>query len=297
MAKATIRGVSIHHLQAGRGPDLVLLQGLSADLSFWYLRIVPRLRDRWRVTVYDPRGHGLSGMPPSGYTTADFAEELVGLLDHLGIGRAHVAAHSFGGAVALQAALLHPDRVQSLALLDVRVPALQPLPPKGDSEEWRERREALRARGVDVTAETPKVLYSLLEDSVAEEARSGGEPGFRPWNPEGRQARRWEKLRSESTLWADLKNTCGLDDAALSRVAQPVLLSYGAKSRSLATCRALEKCLPDHRTVIHPDLGHFFPAVRPEVAVDDLRTFLKEIELKDTAGTAVDDAASAAAEA
>lgn len=289
MAKAMIRGVTIHHLQAGQGPDLVLLQGLSADLSFWYLRIVPHLRDGWRVTVYDPRGHGHSGMPPSGYTTADFAEELIGLLDHLGIARAHLATHSFGGAVALQAAVLHPDRVRSLALLDARVPALQPLPSTHEDAGWRARREALRARGVDVTPDTPKVLYSLLEDAAEEEGRNAGDgPGFRPWKPDGRQARRWEKLRSETTLGEDLKNTCGLDDAALSRVAQPVLLSYGAKSRSLATCRALEKCLPDHRTVIHPDLGHFFPAVRPEVAVRDLRTFLEEIGIEDAARSAAE---------
>jgi pimeloyl-ACP methyl ester carboxylesterase len=289
MAKATIGGVTIHHLQAGQGPDLVLLQGLSADLSFWYLRIVPRLRDRWRVTVYDARGHGLSGMPAAGYRTADLAEELVGLLEHLGIPRAHLAAHSFGGAVALQAALLHPDRVRSLALFDVRVPALQPLPSTHDDDGWRARREALRARGMDVTEDTPKVLYSLLEDTAEEEDRNAGAgPGFRPWKPDGRQARRWETLRSETTLGEDLKDACGLDDAALSRVAQPVLLSYGAKSRSMPTCRALEKCLPDHRTVIHPGLGHFFPAVRPEVAVEDLRTFLEEIEIEDAARPAAE---------
>jgi pimeloyl-ACP methyl ester carboxylesterase len=287
MTKALIGGVTIHHLQAGQGPDLVLLQGLSADLSFWYLRIVPHLKDRWRVTVYDARGHGLSGMPASGYRTADFAEELIGLLDHLGIVRAHMAAHSFGGAVALQAAVLHPDRVQSLALFDVRVPALQPLPPTHDDDGWRARREALRVRGFDVRPETPKVLYSLLEDAADEDARgANGGSGFRPWNPDGRQARRWEKLRSETTLGEDLKDTCAMNDAALSQIAQPVLLSYGAKSRSLPTCRALEKCLPDHRTVVHPDLGHFFPAVRPEVAVRDLRTFLEEIERKDATQSA-----------
>ncbi len=289
MAKALIGGVTIHHLQAGQGPDLVLLQGLSADLSFWYLRIVPHLRDRWRATVYDARGHGLSDMPASGYSAAELATELVGLLDHLGIARSHLAAHSFGGAVALQAAILHPDRVRSLALFDIRVPALQPLPSTHDDDGWRARREALRARGVDVRPDTPKVLYSLLEDAAEEAGRNaGGGPGFRPWKPDGRQARRWDKLLSETTLTEDLKNPCGLDGGALSRVVQPVLLSYGAKSRSLATCRALEKSLPDHRTVIHPDLGHFFPAVRPDVAVRDLRTFLEEIESEDAALSAAE---------
>jgi pimeloyl-ACP methyl ester carboxylesterase len=89
--------------------------------------------------------------------------------------------------------------------------------------------------------------------------------------------RRWERHR-HTTLAADLNRAAGLDAQAISRVSHPALLSYGAASRSLETCRRLEKCLPDHRTVIHPGLGHYFPAMRPEVAVEDLVRFLDEIE-------------------
>ena len=281
MPISVVNGVRIHHLQAGQGPDLVMIHGLAADLSFWYLRILPHLTSRWRVTLYDLRGHGLSEVPASGYTTADFAEDLAALLDHLGIERPHLAGHSLGGAVALHHAVLRPDRVRGLALFDCRVPALQPLPSAEESSFWRDRREALRARGVDVTEETPKVLYSLLEEMAdAEQGRGKGNDAIAaglPRRPGRRMARRWERHR-HTTLAADLNRPVGLDAQAIGRVTHPALLSYGEVSRSLETCRALEKCLPNHRTVIHPGLGHYFPAMRPEVAVEDLLRFLDEME-------------------
>ena len=286
MPISTVNGVRIHHLQAGQGPDLVMVHGLAADLSFWYLRILPHLTHRWRVTLYDQRGHGLSEAPPSGYTTADLADDLAALLDHLGIEHPHLAGHSLGGAVALHHAVLRPRRVRSLALFDCRVPALQPLPSAEDSPFWRERREALRARGVEVTDATPKVLYSLLEEMADVEQGNGKRQGASsdavPRRPGSRMVRRWERHRT-TTLAADLNEAGGLDARAIGRVSHPALLSYGAASRSLPTCHALEKRLPNHRTVIHPGLGHYFPALRPEVAVEDLVGFLDEIEAPDRA--------------
>ena len=63
MPKACVNGVSLHYQQSGQGPDLVLIHGLAANLAFWFLRIVPALNKRHRVTVYDMRGHGKSGTP------------------------------------------------------------------------------------------------------------------------------------------------------------------------------------------------------------------------------------------
>ncbi len=287
MPKATIQGERIHYLQTGRGPDLVMIHGLAADLSFWFLRVAPGLTDRWRVTLYDLRGHGFSGMPAGGYRTQDLAGDLLALMDHLDLRRPHLAGHSFGGAVALQLALLQPARVRSLSLFDVRLPQLQPLPPLEETAYWRERREALRARGVEVTEKTPRILYSLLEETVGDGDDGGGRrgtpEGFRPWKPGSRMARRWERLRSETRMSREICESQGLDHVSLTRVEQPALLSFGERSRSLDTCRALEKCLPNHRTVIHPQVGHFFPAVRPDYVIQDLRPFLDEVERAESA--------------
>jgi len=282
MPKTTIRGIGIHYLQAGEGPDLVMLHGLAADLSFWFLRIVPHLKDRRRVTVYDLRGHGYSDAPPAGYRTADLADDLAGLLDHLGIERPHVVGHSFGGAVALHHAVLRPDRVRSLGLVDSRVHALQPIPPFDEGPFWENRRMKLRASGMDVPEDTPKVFYMLLEETLmlAEEglAERAVPPGLIPWKLGSRMDRRVRRLVTGTTLAADVRETAGLTEEAIGRIRVPTLLSYGSLSQCIKTCRALEKVLPDGRTVIHPRLGHFFPTANPEVLVEDLVSFLDEVE-------------------
>jgi len=282
MPRVVIDGVGINYLQAGQGPDLVMLHGLAADLSFWYLRMVPRLRERWRVTVYDLRGHGYSDAPRSGYRTADLAADLTGLLDRLGITRTHVVGHSFGGAVALHYALMRPDRVESLALVDSRVHALQPIPPFDDAPFWERRRANLRAAGMAVPDDTPKVFYMLLEETALLAGEGLAEravpPGLIPWKLGSRMDRRVRRLISETTLAHDVRETAGLTEQAIRGIAAPALLSYGGLSQCLKTCRALEKILQDHRTVIHPRLGHFFPTAHPEVLVEDLVGFLDEVE-------------------
>src|SRR5262249_14759554 len=99
-----------------RDPAVVLVHGFGLDMRMWDAQIGP-LAARFRVVRYDCRGFGASGPFDPGvlYTHAG---DLVALLDHLGIGEAVLAGLSFGGRVALQAALAAPDRVRGLALLD-----------------------------------------------------------------------------------------------------------------------------------------------------------------------------------
>jgi pimeloyl-ACP methyl ester carboxylesterase len=101
---------------SGDGPAVVLIHGFALDMRMWDPQIGP-LTARFRVVRYDCRGFGASGPfdPGVPYTHAG---DLVALLDHLGIGDAVLAGLSFGGRVALQAALAAPDRVRGLALLD-----------------------------------------------------------------------------------------------------------------------------------------------------------------------------------
>src|SRR5688572_7791222 len=109
MSKVRLNGVTIHYRRIpAEGADLVLVHGLATSLTFWYTRIVPLFARDHCVTVYDLRGHGHSEMPSSGYTTADMAEDLHELLQHLDVRQAHLVGHSYGGAVALHYAILHP---------------------------------------------------------------------------------------------------------------------------------------------------------------------------------------------
>src|SRR3954447_19217005 len=94
-------GVRLHHVQAGDGPDLVLIYGITGNLAVWHLQVVPLLWDHFRLTTYDLRGHGYSDMPPSGYTADDMAADLLELIDALEIERPSIVGHSFGADIAL----------------------------------------------------------------------------------------------------------------------------------------------------------------------------------------------------
>jgi 2-hydroxy-6-oxonona-2,4-dienedioate hydrolase len=110
-----VDGVRTRVLQAGSGPDLVLLHGTGGHLEA-YARDIAGLAEDFRVTVYDMVGHGWSDLPDKPYTVDVLSDHLVGLLDALGIERAHLSGESLGGWVTAWTAAFHPERVDRLVL-------------------------------------------------------------------------------------------------------------------------------------------------------------------------------------
>ena len=110
-----VAGVRTRVLQAGSGPDLVLLHGTGGHLEA-YARDIGGLARDFRVTAYDMVGHGWSDLPDTPYTTDVLADHLVGTLDALGIERAHLSGESLGGWVVAWASAFHPDRVDRIVL-------------------------------------------------------------------------------------------------------------------------------------------------------------------------------------
>jgi len=112
---AVVDGHEIHYHDAGSGTPLVLLHGGGPGASGWsnFHQNLAGLSKAFRVLVVDQPGYGLSTKtPPVDECRSEMAMRLlVGLLDELGIARAHILGNSFGGRTALQTALHHPDRV------------------------------------------------------------------------------------------------------------------------------------------------------------------------------------------
>lgn len=100
----------------GAGPPLLLIGGLGADLTL-LAPLTERLARSHQVIVFDNRGAGRSGKPDLPYSIPLLAADTVGLLDALGIGRAHLLGMSMGGRIALEIALDHPGRVDRLVLV------------------------------------------------------------------------------------------------------------------------------------------------------------------------------------
>jgi pimeloyl-ACP methyl ester carboxylesterase len=280
-AMARVNGTRLHFQRAGRGADIVMVHGLAANLAFWYLKLVPGLVRSRRVTVYDLKGHGRSDMPPRGYSPTEMAKDLGGLLDALEIERADIVGHSFGGAVALEYAARHPERVRSLTLADATVYALQPIDSGRDWRYWGAWRRELEALGITVPSDLPKVAYGLLEEiadprwRLARQRRPRGDffVPFGLWNGARRTAERWLRLLRTTEAWKEIQQA-GLGVEDLRRIPHPTLLIFGERSRWLETCRTLQRHLPRAQTVIVPGAGHFFPLLRPTVFLHHVHRFL-----------------------
>jgi pimeloyl-ACP methyl ester carboxylesterase len=113
---------NVHHLSEG-DPTVVFLHGLVVDnSSSWYYTVANPVAQHAEVVLYDLRGHGLSDKPATGYTVAEQVEDLFGILDALGIDQpVHLVGNSFGGVLAVAAAIYHPERVAGLVLVEAHV--------------------------------------------------------------------------------------------------------------------------------------------------------------------------------
>ena len=107
----------LRYRDIGQGDPVVLMHGLTRSLEDW-IGIGDSLALTHRVIALDLRGFGKSTRfsDPGRFGTA-FADDVVRLLDHLRISRAHLAGHSLGAVIAATVARLHPDRVSSLSLI------------------------------------------------------------------------------------------------------------------------------------------------------------------------------------
>src|SRR3954469_5820695 len=109
-------GLAFHYRDEGRGLPFVFQHGLGGDVSQPFGLYSPPAGVR--LIAFDARAHGETRPvgDPKKISLAEFADDLVALLDHLGIDRAVVGGVSMGAAVALSAALRHPARVEGLVL-------------------------------------------------------------------------------------------------------------------------------------------------------------------------------------
>ncbi|MEO0363128.1 MAG: alpha/beta hydrolase [Pseudomonadota bacterium] len=106
-----VEGLKLHYVDEGEGPALVLIHGASGNLRDWTFSMTSRLKDRYRVIAFDRPGHGYSGRPDEqGHDPSVQARLLAAGADALGVERAIVVGHSWGGSVTTAWALARPDQ-------------------------------------------------------------------------------------------------------------------------------------------------------------------------------------------
>ena len=184
MPKLTLeKGLKVHYQLIGKGPDVVMIHGLTGNLAVWHFRILPLLADRYRILTYDLRGHGFTEMPPTGYAPESMADDLRELLDALDIEQPTLVGHSYGADIALYFALLYPERTRRVVAIEAVLPALLGVRAQGDWEGWRYWSEVLERSGHVVPPEKRQATDYLIRQSLRMPKKWGPLNGP-PRNPE-----------------------------------------------------------------------------------------------------------------
>lgn len=173
MDKININGIELAYTRRGKGTPLVLLHGYPLDHHLWD-EVVPLLKDTFDLIIPDLRGFGESTTVDTPYTMDDFASDIVGLLDQLGIQKAAIAGHSMGGYVALAFAELYPERVNALALVSSQV-----LADPADRKEGRYKSAAeVAEKGISGVVETmtPKFTSNPQWQAFARKTMEAQQP-------------------------------------------------------------------------------------------------------------------------
>lgn len=276
MPVAPVNGVRLNYTQLshkGSGPaeELVMIHGLAANMAFWLMEYGQYFAERFRVTLYDLRGHGRSQTTESGYTPDDMAADLKALLDSLGIKKAHFIAHSFGGLAALKLASTAPQRFSSLILADTHI-GLGRKQAKGSAWETGETvQKILDNCGIWLNTKDPYFGYHLITE-IARFRRDGREvpEELLPWvrhildGNNTKTAEKWLSLMEETQAEKELTSGDGLSEEILKNIGCPALALYGEKSQAVASGRILASALPQAKFVCVPDSGHFFPRSQPD---------------------------------
>jgi pimeloyl-ACP methyl ester carboxylesterase len=264
---------SLRYAQGGAGPDLIALHGALTTHRDWLTGPAGALSASHRVTLVDRPGHGGSRRPRFAGTPRDQAAQIVDGMDRLGIERALVLAHSFGGMVAVALAERHAERVWGLVLV-----APVAFPEARIIEHLMLAPRAFPIAGPILSwlAERSRFDRSLLEYVQREMFAPAPVP------PHWRETYPWEEI-----LDADAMVFEGEDAAAvlpfspaatfdLSRIRVPVRVLAGSADRVVRPERqgeALAALLPNAASTRIEGAGHMLHHTHPEAvlaAVSDI---------------------------
>lgn len=261
MAFVRINGVLLHYRLSGAAgaPVVALANSLGTDARIWD-EVIEGLSPRYQVLSYDKRGHGLSDTPPGDYALDDHIDDLMGLLDHLGIGRLALAGVSVGGIIAQGFALRAPERLAALVLCDTA-------PKVGDAAGWTARIDAVRGQGL-----------GAIVDQVMDRWFS---PGFQQQRPDELAGWRNLFLRSDPVGYAATCATLRDTDltAQIGAIAVPTFVVAGEADRSTPVdlVRSCAQAIAGARFEVLPGVGHI-PSIEQPVALADLMTeFFTEV--------------------
>lgn len=244
---ADVNGLHMYYESHGEGTPLVLLHGGMLTIDINFAGLIPTLATKHRVIAVEMQGHGRTADIDRAFTPAALASDIVALLDHLGIERAHVLGHSMGAAVTLELAVSHPERVRSIVPISgsVRMEGMHP---------------DLLDPSKHATSDRMPTAADFAEFSAA----------YRQLSPH--PAHFQDFLTRLSASNADLK---GWTDEQLAGITAPTLIVQGDNDFvTIEHAALMQQLIPGAKLAVLPDTTHMQVTRRADYLLPMLAAFL-----------------------
>ena len=267
MSEVKVNDVTFYYDTRGAGYPLVLIRGLGSNADHWYPQI-PALSSRFRVVSFDNRGIGRSDKPNNPYTISMMAEDTAGLMDAIGIPRAHIMGLSMGGMVAQEFALRFPDKVHGLVLACTHCGGGKDVPPSQEISALF--KEFVATASPDAAQKAGKCLFAESTFSNAPELVRAYQQVSAKFPPEAKTLiYQWEAIKGHDT-WT-----------RLHRIQAPTLVITGAEDLLIVpeNSKILAEKIPGAQLRIIPGGGHQFLVEQAHVANEAILTFLKGLPI------------------
>lgn len=239
--------VAVHHVVSGRtdAPVVVLSNSLGSTHTMWDAQ-ADTLAEHFRVVRYDTRGHGDSPVPQGPYSIDDLADDVVALLDTLGVAKAHFVGLSLGGMTGMRLAARNPERVDRLVVLCTGA-KLDP------AQAWTDRAATVRKQGTAAVAE------AVVQRWFTE--------GFLAANPEVRAANEAVVAATPAEGYAACCEVIAAMDLRpdLPTIQAPTLAIAGEDDPATppANLREIAESVADGRLLVTPESAHLANAEQP----------------------------------
>lgn len=262
MPRVDFDGVSLNYTDEGSGEPIFLIHGFPLSSELWTPQRAA-LSASYRVIAPDLRGHGQSDPPHGAATIGTYADDVVAIMDELGIGQATVGGLSMGGYVLMALLARHPDRVRGVVLMATKAP--------GDTEAGKQARNEMIAlaetEGAAAVAE--KMLPKMLT------ARTRAE------NPElADYVRSMMAGTSVEGIVGALQALRDRPDstAVLQGLQLPALILVGSADELTppAEAEAMQRAIPGARLELVPDAAHLLNLEQPAVVDQAILRFLDD---------------------
>ena len=250
-------GVNLRYEIHGSGYPLILIVGFGATLDLWSSDFVGPLAEFFQVIIFDNRGVGGSTAPEGRVSMELYAQDVIGLMDKLGLTKAHVLGISMGGMIAQQLAVSYPDRLSKLVLgatscsakfirKNPRIVSLLVL-------KWAPRVAMRALLSKDFIIAHPDLVDRLVQVSRAHPASA------LTIKRQSRAVKKYDLADSITAIAAPTLIMAGTDDQIINHENSDIL---AAKIRS-------------SRLIKYPGVGHIFPLERRAEAHTAIIKFLK----------------------